>query len=346
MYEQVQKRSSEWNATSTQKSNQYGPSSFSVQRQSNKKSNLPQARREYSTAAREALAAKIMRTLAADGLREEAAPKQISESVLNSDAPATTETGVIQQQQESGSGNVMLPIQAKLTIGEPGDKYEQEADRVAEQVMQMKLPTKANATTIMPLAQKPSTSVQTQSKGSGAQPKGKTNFKGENKTYPVTATTLQEAADQFSQRDEAGETIWNPKFNLKTDDSDNVTEATVDVTITVTLPTWSGSAKLSKAAKAEWNRALKALKEHEENHVKLVRNKLKDVAKSLIGKTKVEAEEAFQTALDDLKQASDDYDTSSDHGRNEGTVIDASVETPPSVQPSLQRMPSINIQAQ
>jgi len=27
------------------------------------------------------------------------------------------------------------PIQAKLTIGEPGDKYEQEADRVASQVV-------------------------------------------------------------------------------------------------------------------------------------------------------------------------------------------------------------------
>ena len=31
----------------------------------------------------------------------------------------------------------VLPIQAKLTIGQPNDKYEQEADRVAEQVMRM-----------------------------------------------------------------------------------------------------------------------------------------------------------------------------------------------------------------
>ena len=33
-----------------------------------------------------------------------------------------------------------LPIQAKLTIGQPNDKYEQEADRVAEQVMRMARP--------------------------------------------------------------------------------------------------------------------------------------------------------------------------------------------------------------
>ncbi len=144
MYEQVQKRSSEWSATSTPKSNQYGPSSFSVQRQSNKKSNPLPARREYSTAARDALAAKIMRTLAADGIREEAAPNQIAELAMNKDVPATTKAEAIQTQQDSSSGKVMLPIQAKLTIGAPGDKYEQEADRVAEQVMQMPEPEPLN----------------------------------------------------------------------------------------------------------------------------------------------------------------------------------------------------------
>ena len=34
----------------------------------------------------------------------------------------------------------VLPLQAKLTIGKPNDKYEQEADRVAEQVMRMAEP--------------------------------------------------------------------------------------------------------------------------------------------------------------------------------------------------------------
>ncbi len=42
----------------------------------------------------------------------------------------------------------ILPIQAKLTIGEPGDKYEQEADSMADQVMQMPEPgfVKSNVT--------------------------------------------------------------------------------------------------------------------------------------------------------------------------------------------------------
>jgi hypothetical protein len=37
--------------------------------------------------------------------------------------------------------NIGLPVQAKLKIGQPNDKYEQEADRVADQVMRMPDPT-------------------------------------------------------------------------------------------------------------------------------------------------------------------------------------------------------------
>ena len=40
-------------------------------------------------------------------------------------------------QQCFGNSGVGHMIQAKLTIGQPNDKYEQEADRVAEQVMSM-----------------------------------------------------------------------------------------------------------------------------------------------------------------------------------------------------------------
>ena len=37
------------------------------------------------------------------------------------------------------------PLQAKLRVNQPGDRYEQEADRVAEQVMRMPLPSRKDA---------------------------------------------------------------------------------------------------------------------------------------------------------------------------------------------------------
>jgi hypothetical protein len=63
-------------------------------------------------------------------LQREVAPASESESLES----------VEETLQRQGAGNesatpYSLPVQAKLTIGEPGDKYEQEADRVASQVV-------------------------------------------------------------------------------------------------------------------------------------------------------------------------------------------------------------------
>jgi Domain of unknown function (DUF4157) len=52
------------------------------------------------------------------------------------DSEVSTNGEVQRKQINSPQHTSTLPIQAKLTIGEPGDKYEQEADRVASQVVE------------------------------------------------------------------------------------------------------------------------------------------------------------------------------------------------------------------
>jgi hypothetical protein len=49
------------------------------------------------------------------------------------------------QLNQSGVNSSSLPIQAKLTIGQPGDKYEQEADSVADRVMAVPEPKLAKS---------------------------------------------------------------------------------------------------------------------------------------------------------------------------------------------------------
>ncbi len=44
---------------------------------------------------------------------------------------------IVRERKTSDASTIGLPIQAKLTIGEPGDKYEQEADKVASQVVNL-----------------------------------------------------------------------------------------------------------------------------------------------------------------------------------------------------------------
>ena len=55
--------------------------------------------------------------------------------------PACAGGAQMLQRQVLGNGSRGATIQAKLTVGEPNDPYEQEADRVAEQVMRMAAPS-------------------------------------------------------------------------------------------------------------------------------------------------------------------------------------------------------------
>jgi hypothetical protein len=100
-------------------------------------------------------------------------------------------------------------------------------------------------------------------------------------TYSISAKTLAQAVAKVEAyqkvHGEAGLTTWNPKLSYKLDDGGNVKSATVSVSISVTLPSWPGAAKASAAARAEWNRALGVLKAHEDEHVGIVRDKLKGV---------------------------------------------------------------------
>jgi hypothetical protein len=60
-----------------------------------------------------------------------------------SDEQMSPETGTIQRQEESSQeeDENIKSVQPKLVVGAPGDKYEQEADQMAERVMSMETPT-------------------------------------------------------------------------------------------------------------------------------------------------------------------------------------------------------------
>jgi hypothetical protein len=80
-------------------------------------------------------------------LQRVVAPASESESLESEESLAQRETVQRQEEGKEFGTPYSLPVQAKLTIGEPGDKYEQEADRVASQVVeQINSPEAAQST--------------------------------------------------------------------------------------------------------------------------------------------------------------------------------------------------------
>jgi len=161
MYTRAQKESSSTSPTFSihKKSNNCESShSFSVQRQPEINSSQEKERPRYSRKAADLLAANVMRSMEARQQGEEAqGAASVTEVVMpKPKLPIAPVASVFQPLREMGIGrqcsaceqgmefgkdsdemSSVAGVQTKLTVGAVGDRYEQEADRVAAQVMRM-----------------------------------------------------------------------------------------------------------------------------------------------------------------------------------------------------------------
>jgi len=170
MYTRTQKQGSSWNPTSTHKkiNGSDGSRSFSVQRQPEINSDQDKEIPSYSRNAADSLITNVMQSMEAreeeaQGHKgqEESGAASVAQAVMPKSelpiAPAASVsqplggTGIQRQCSECEQEQQELAmdegkdfdemsvgafaIQTKLTVGAPGDKYEQEADQVAAQVM-------------------------------------------------------------------------------------------------------------------------------------------------------------------------------------------------------------------
>ncbi|MEQ8963170.1 MAG: hypothetical protein RLP02_35575, partial [Coleofasciculus sp. C2-GNP5-27] len=177
MYESPQKKNSSWTPTTVQKKGK-SPSKlghFSIQPKPNQSSTSSQEIGEYSRDSADRLTANVMRGIQAKK-QEEAEGSTLQRKSESPWAPtfepppplpespasklkgafAPVSKNPIQRQcaecakeeEQKGEERKDLEetgIQTKLTVGAPGDSYEQEADRVASQVMLMSAPADSSA---------------------------------------------------------------------------------------------------------------------------------------------------------------------------------------------------------
>jgi len=133
------------------------------------------------------------------------------------------------------------------------------------------------------------------------------------------------------------------------------TKATYALSTVVTLPKWSGLDAACEAAKAEWNRFIAKLTEHEHGHDAAAQKAIDDAKPKadLSGGPSVDCDrnKAEAAALADLdakidaeadrinaaiEQAHDDYDAANNHGATQGAVLDTSIKCPKEKTPSEQ----------
>ncbi|MEQ8539406.1 MAG: DUF4157 domain-containing protein [Coleofasciculus sp. D1-CHI-01] len=177
MYKPPQKKNSSWTPSTVQKKGK-SPSKlghFSIQPKSNPSSTSSQEIGEYSRTSMDRLAANVMRSLQTreQEIAEESIqpkfespwaptfepppplPESPASKLKGAFAPVSknpiqrqcTECAKEEEEQKGEERKDLdeIGIQTKLTVGAPGDSYEQEADRVASQVMSMSAPADSSA---------------------------------------------------------------------------------------------------------------------------------------------------------------------------------------------------------
>jgi predicted secreted Zn-dependent protease len=144
-------------------------------------------------------------------------------------------------------------------------------------------------------------------------------------SYDVSGATLADVAAAISHLPEAGSCAWHPTYSYTTDADGRVDSFPVECPYTITMPNWTDRHGASPEAQAEWDRWYAALERHERGHVDATAWIFDDMDGTMIGLSPSEAAGQFDKFVYDAQQASDRYDADTNHGLNDGTVMDISI---------------------
>jgi predicted secreted Zn-dependent protease len=141
---------------------------------------------------------------------------------------------------------------------------------------------------------------------------------------PVTGADLPSVAANIAGMDEAAKTEWWPSYSYETA-GDLISSATVTLATKVTMPQWDAYDQASTPEQDEWRRFCTALRAHEQGHLDIVTAILSRLEEQLIGKTTDDGAKTWNETLRSIDLAESNYDSTTDHGRQQGTIIDVSV---------------------
>jgi predicted secreted Zn-dependent protease len=123
--------------------------------------------------------------------------------------------------------------------------------------------------------------------------------------YTVTGKTLAEVINNIGF--EAADTQFaaTPKFPEK---DGKVVNASVVVQLTMKMPVWNPPSTVGPKTRAEWQRALKELRAHEDAHVKSIQTCWKGISAKFNGLSPSEAKDLFDKTVKKCQKDQDDMD--------------------------------------
>jgi hypothetical protein len=146
----------------------------------------------------------------------------------------------------------------------------------------------------------------------------------------ATGTTLLQAGQSLNRHREWGEGGGRLEAErIAPGNSTNLT-VTLHAHLVHHLPTWTGYAKASKAAQAEWDRMVGFLKIHEDRHLEIAIEEANQLAQDLVGHDIGDIAQMVTEANRRMHDRQEDMDHDSEHGAKAGVpygdvILDISI---------------------
>jgi len=166
----------------------------------------------------------------------------------------------------------------------------------------------------------------------GVTPKFKIEWtKKDKKTYSVPGSSYEDAFKFFGKKNDAKEE-WatfsheRPGLSFLPPKGEPITDVTLKVGYTITMPSWSKASALGKNRKAAWDKMMTALAKHEDKHRGILEDQSALFGEKITKETDLSLKrlaELFKSFAGDVKTAQDRYDASSGHGEKEGVFLPA-----------------------
>jgi predicted secreted Zn-dependent protease len=115
-------------------------------------------------------------------------------------------------------------------------------------------------------------------------------------------------------------------MSAKLDRGEPITEVTLTVGYTITLPAWSKASSLGKKGKAAWDAMMAALKKHEDTHADIFEDQVNKFGAAITSQTDLtnrKLSDLFKNFPAAVKSAQDGYDSRTAHGEKEGVFLPA-----------------------
>lgn len=145
-----------------------------------------------------------------------------------------------------------------------------------------------------------------------------------NGSFSVKAKKLSDVKEELQSKGEWGKFSWSLDYSIDNDANGNAVKVRLTVGYDIEMPKWPAYKHQTQQVKDSWDEMWRALKKHENGHLSIFEEnveRLKNEFEALNETKGGEIKKKNNDAVKEIQKKQDEYDVKTDHGKNQGVIL-------------------------